>query len=158
MQPLTEDLLLDIIKDANKLHAYLTRVKEASDELDLIDFHTVLNACKDEKLFGEVSQDFYYENFEDLACSDWEGFDYRDYRMVRDTQQEWNPIFKAVGILGNGNNNLFNKLLESVVYCYDSVWKDHEVEQWQQWIDYLKDLNWIRREVGTDMVRIGLLG
>ena len=43
MQELNIDILSDIIKDPVKLQAYLTRIKEASDALDLIDFRTVLN-------------------------------------------------------------------------------------------------------------------
>lgn len=152
MNPLSVEKLHTLIMNNNDLKSYMNKVKKAAGKLDLKDFRDVLRADPD--TYGVVDLCKYWDYFEgELFCYDWQGY---DPRILRETGYEWNKIFKAVGMGRNGENALFNKLFSWLVHLVDIAKTDEELEYWQNWVDFLKELNLTRIEINTVLVRVGL--
>ena len=152
LNPLSVEKLHTLIIKNSDLKSYLTKVKRESDKLDLSDFRDIVKAGGD--TYGVVNIYEYWDSFEgELFCYDWEGY---DPRILRDTGYDWNKIFNAVGMGRNGENALYNKLFSWLVHLVDISKTDEEIEYWQDWVNFLKELNLIRIEINTVLVRVGL--
>ena len=152
LNPLSVEKLHTLIMKNNDLKSYMKKVKRESDKLDLTDFREIVKAGADE--YGVVDVCEYWDSFDgELFCNDWEGY---DPRILRETGYAWENIFTAVGMGRNGDNALFNKLFSWLVHLVEIAKTEEEYECWQQWIDFLKELNLVRIEIKTVLVRVGL--
>ena len=149
MMDLTQQIITDFVNDKNTdLIRHMDQVKEKWEEFDFSDFKEIFDKSKE---YQECDFSDFLDNFEEeLFCEGWQGY---DVRMIRDTWEELAEICRAIGIFGNGKNEVFNRLI-SVVF---SRCITEKFEQFQEYKDLILEIVWVRRLVGAVMVRVGLI-
>ena len=153
MKPLTKEFLGYLIQDRIKLCEYLSDIKQKADDLDLCEFRRFVESKKEQLCDIDIWD--YYESFVGLEFYDNK---YISENFILKTWNEWKPIFKALGILGNGNNKLFNKLLNHIRSLMQKEKNEYQKYKLDEYNSFLMTVNLIRIEIGRVMVNIGLLG
>lgn len=149
MNDLTHELICEFVNDKNNdLIRHLDQVKEKWEEFTISDFKEIFDGSIE---YRECDFSDFLDNFEEeLFCEGWQGY---DIRMIRDTWEELSEICRAIGIFGNGKNDVFNRMI-SVVF---SRCITEKFEQFQEYKDLILEIVWVRRLVGAVMVRVGLI-
>ena len=153
MKSLTQEVLDNLIQDRIKLCEYLSDIKQTADNLDLCEFRRFVERKKEQLCDIEIWD--YYESFIGLECYD---YIHIQKNFILQTWNEWKPIFEALGMLGNGNNKLFNKLLYHIRYLMQNEKSEYQKYKLDEYNGFLMTVNLIRIEIGRIMVNIGLLG
>ncbi len=150
MQALTHEVITDYVNGTNNdLIRHLDQVKEEFQDFEagFIDFKTVFESSLE---YRECDYSDFSENFDSvLFCESWEGY---DVRVIRDTWEELKEICNAIGIAGNGKNDVFNRLSGVI-----SGNEEQDNEQFQEFRELINSIVWVRRWVGAVMVRVGLI-
>ena len=149
MMDLTHQIIIDFVNGKNTdLIQHMDQVKEKWEEFDFSDFKEIFDKGKE---YQECDFSDFLDNFEEeLFCEGWQGY---DVRMIRDTWEELTEICRAIGIFGNGKNEVFNRLI-SVVF---SRCITEKFDRFQEFKDLILEIVWVRRLVGAVMVRVGLI-
>ena len=153
MKTLTKEVLDCLIQDRIKLCEYLSDIKQTADNLDLCEFRRFVESEKEQ--LCDIDIWTYYESFVGLECYDNK---YISQNFILKTWNEWKPIFEALGILGNGNNKLFNKLLDHIRSLMQKEKSEYQKYKLDDYNSFLMTVNLIRIDIGRVMVNIGLLG
>ena len=149
MKSLTQEVLDNLIQDRIKLCEYLSDIKQTADNLDLCEFRRFVDSEKE--MFCDIDIWTYYENFIGLECYDNKCI---SQNFILKTWNEWKPIFEAIGMLGNGNNKLFNKLLYHIRSLMQKEKCEYQKYKLDDYNSFLMTVNLIRIEIGRVMVNI----
>ena len=149
MMDLTQKIITDFVNGNNTdLIRHLDQVKEKWEEFDFYDFKEIFDKGKE---YQECDFSDFLDNFEEeLFCEGWQGY---DVRMIRDTWEELTEICRAIGIFGNGKNEVFNRLISVVFSRCITV----QFDRFQEFKVLILEIVWVRRLVGAVMVRVGLI-
>ena len=151
MMDLTHQIIIDFVNCNNTdLIRHMDQVKEKWEEFDFSDFKEIFDKGKE---YQECDFSDFLDNFEEeLFCEGWQGY---DVRMIRDTWEELTEFCRAIGIFGNGKNEVFNRLYSSL--SWTEAMNENQAEQFQEFKDLILEILWVRRVVGAVMVRVGLI-